>query len=351
VPNDGAKHHEDAEPQQQDANVHRVDAAPPEGGVPKVRVNKAAWRTGALLLALATAVLFTALFAQTTVWKGHDAEQDDPLATLALVLAILAFVVQIMVYVFQTNASNAALRRAEQVNIETQGFLREIRVSSRKTLEAQDKQFERLLGFVMELVTDRQTTTPEPDSTSDADKPEPDTESESNSGSSDPAGSTVRGSGPLSEAVRRQSATTLEEFRRRFVEPPSPSRARSASEEDRRIGEYLRSYPSRDEAAEAVGVLRRLSSLATIALKRLGDVEANQRRTGRAVGLAEHIDLPGKTELIERGLAQQPLNDDTRIALTDAGRRLARIVVTRPSDVVKPEWWDEALRPLMSPPH
>ena len=87
--------------------------------LPLVRLNKAAWRTASGILTLVTLGLVAALVAQTTLAHGKGSDQEDVLTTLALVLAILAFLIQIVVFLVQTNASNAALHRSEELNADT----------------------------------------------------------------------------------------------------------------------------------------------------------------------------------------------------------------------------------------
>ncbi len=117
--------------------------------MPRVQVNRPALWTLATCGVIVGFAALAAVGALTTLGPGDDSGQDDPLTALALLLAILAFVVQIFVYAFQTGQSNAATRRREELNTETRGALNEIRANSAATQKVLFSQFDRLLDYVV----------------------------------------------------------------------------------------------------------------------------------------------------------------------------------------------------------
>lgn len=295
---------------------------------PQIALNKAAWRAFAIVTVVATLGLIGALVAMTSLGKGPDKTQQDPLTTLALVLAILAFLVQIFVYVFQTNASNSATRRAEEINLDTRNLLTEIQTTSQATQKVLFAQFDRLLDYVVE----GSATTEE--------------------GQGDLSEETEEISS-ITEAVRGPASSTPEEWRAmadylsRSLRPtPRPSfQPSTRSDEDQRIHDYLRAWPDREEAKAVVDQLESLSPIALTLLKRFVDREIVQRFRGEQVGLRPTALPSARQELIDAGFLTEVEDGH---ALTEDGRRVARLIAA-PKARPRPSWEDEVVAPLRRP--
>jgi hypothetical protein len=310
---------------------------------PRARVNKAAWRAISVACLVVAVALLGALVAQTSLWHSSRGAKIDPLTTLALVLAILAFLVQIFVYIFQTNASNSALLRSEEVNADTRRLLTQIQASSQATQRVLFTQFDRLLDYVVG---------------GSVKPPPPRAPSEDGSMQDDGAEDADEDDGPelgsRSATLTREDLDAALEQWVRTIAPPRPTfeptpvrRNTSPSAEDRQLIAYLRGWPSREEAMESVGTLEALSPLAVAGLKRVVDRELAQRHNGEKVGLRLRADdVPREVEELERaGLVTRV---DGSVRLTDHGRRVARVIVTgkpRP----QPPWADAVLLPLLQP--
>jgi uncharacterized membrane protein len=316
---------------------------------PKAAINKAAWRGITVAAVIGSIALAGALVASTTLDSGSDQGKADPLTTLALVLAILAFVVQIFVYVFQTNASNAALQRSEEVNSNTQQLLTEITSTSRATQRVLFTQFDRLLDFV---VGKKPAGPPEDHDAGGVVEEEEEglVEETDEDIAVDPASRDIRGGTPrFGDDAAREFLDAITRAAQQEARPTfGTAPPRSASGEDRRIRSYLRAWPDRDEAEQAVRELLQLSPLGVAQLKRFADREYVQRLEGRPVGLVttRATSSPLTAQLRERGLVTAA--DGQRVLLTDAGRRVAR-VLSAPKADARPDWYDEVLAPLLRP--
>lgn len=314
----------------EDPETPNPDSEPEErGSRPHVTLDKAAWRAAAVAAVVISVGLAGALVAQTSLAEGADSTQADGLTTLALVLAVLAFLVQIFVYVFQTNASNAAVQRSDALTRRTQALLDEIRATSRSTERVLAAQFDRLLDYV---VADRRPGVREA------------TDQAADDSSSDEPQEPPATSDPQSQAM---SEWLYAAPRPRFFGDPPPGR--SASQEDQRVAAYLRAWPDRDEAAELIPRLRSLSPLALTKLKRYVDTEIRQRREGRPVGLTKADDgsiSASSAQLIDAGLVRDA---GDRFTLTDQGRQVARLIAT-PKGGPTPDWFDEVAASLLQPP-
>ena len=229
---------------------------------------------------LAAAVL-AVVVAQTTLGRGPDSSQQDPITTLALVLAILAFMVQIFVYAFQTNAAYAAARRSEQLDARSRRVLDKIKTTARVSHELQAAQFDRLLDYVV-----------------------------------GPGGAAA-----ANEEGEQIEAATL--GRPRFAGISTPS------VEDLRIVEFLRSWPEIDRAKQSVATIVSLSPYSVARLKKYVDNEAKQRLRGASValrGLENDRDRVGESqeELLREGLIANV--EPERTVLTEEGREVGRLL-------------------------
>lgn len=266
------------------------------------------------------------LFSQDAGLPGHP----DGLTTLALVLAILAFLVQIFVFVFQTNSSAAVVQRSEQLNSETRNVLSKIEANSAATQAVLFSQFDRLLDYVVGPSGDAETDTNAVEEMLSVD-----------------GGTEGEDQEPATVAdVQR----IVSEFARPKDRPSFATalpRARS-SEEDLRVVRYLQSWPSKEEAETAVTELEKLSPLALATLTRFGTLEIDQRLKGERIGLVRGKTMPEAVEwMIETGLLRQ---DGNLVMLTDRGRELARSLPIGKAMEGRPDWYDEVQASLLSSP-
>jgi uncharacterized membrane protein len=297
---------------------------PPDDALPRITVNRSGLRWIAVSSLVVMLALVAALLAQDGLFSASDSSNPDGLTTLALILAILAFVVQIVVFLFQTHASQGAERRSRDLNAETREVLTKIEASSSATEAVLISHFERLLDFV---VGGPGKTAGEGDDVDAA-------ELESLEDDEKPA---------TAGEVRR---LMLEASRLRERPTFPPARTGPSSRENQRELEYLREWPSRDEAEKVVAEISKLPPLAVAALTRAGVLEIRQRLEGRAVGLNRSAGRPPFIDaLVGEGLLW---NDGGKTALTDRGRQLARILPIKPSSG-RPEWFDEVITPIASP--
>src|SRR4051794_31499206 len=103
------------------------------------------WITGASVVI--TLGLLIALLSQTALWNqsDHGGAKPDGLTTLALVLAIISFFIQIAFFVIQTRSASQDLARNHQLASETSAVLTKIEAESVATQEVLFSQFNRLL--------------------------------------------------------------------------------------------------------------------------------------------------------------------------------------------------------------
>lgn len=270
------------------------------------------------------------LLAQDGLFGGDPGLPDHPdgLTTLALVLAILAFLVQIFVFVFQTNASAASLQRSEELNTDTQALLSRIQANSNATQRVLFSQFDRLLDYVVDPRSKGSDRNPGP-----------------------PIGEVLAGERAEPDDLDQGPATVADvqrivsEFQRPADRPSFAVPADGgASDEDLRIVDYLQSWPSESQAEAAVTELASLSPFSLAVLTRMGMTEIVQRLEGERVGLWKGKNAPEAVrEMTMMGLLRE---DDGWMTLTDHGRELLRVLpIGKPGDD-RPSWYDEVLGPL-----
>jgi hypothetical protein len=298
--------------------------------IPRLTVNKSAWRIGTIALTVVIMGLVAVLLAQAGLWDADSSsDHPDPLTTLALLLAILAFLVQIFVFVFQTRASNQDVVRSEELNASTKVALEKIEANSAATQKVLFSQFERLLDYVV----GQTQVSPAASLSSDLDREEDEASDRDDGGEAVSVGEVQQ---LVEEAVARAGQR-----------PSFLSDAGSPSNEDKAIRRYLLSYPSRDEAEKAISVLRKLSPIAIAALTRYAMIEIQQRNRGGDVGLVRASERPPSTaELVEHGLVKE-VGD--RMVLTEKGRSIARLVSVKQGS--RPDWAEKVMQPLLMRPN
>jgi hypothetical protein len=90
-----------------------------------------------------TIASLTALVLVATVKKA------EALSTVALALAVLAFVAELLLALSQTASANQQFAQTSRINAQTQEALAEIRFATGETLARRDRQFDRLLESVV----------------------------------------------------------------------------------------------------------------------------------------------------------------------------------------------------------
>lgn len=110
-----------------------------EGG--KYYQISASWALGALLLVTLGSIAALAVIATTS--------EAGVLSTIALALAVLTFLTELVLSVGQTIAANRRFAQTAELNTQAQIALAEIRQSTGEALARRDQQFERLLQTVV----------------------------------------------------------------------------------------------------------------------------------------------------------------------------------------------------------
>jgi len=225
---------------------------------PKVTINKSAWRLVALGAIVITLALSATLVGQTSLSKAGS--ESDPLTTVALVLTVLAFLIQIFVFAIQTKMSSDAVIRTEDLNAQARGVLEKIEANSSATQKVLFAQFDRLLDYIV----DGRPGGPRP--REKVRRPDPDSES----GDTDEHVSRSEVAQLVSQAVSK--ATDRPSF---SADEPEPSA------EDMQILDFLSSWPSQAEGEMQVAKLTSLSPLCignAGAVWKCGGHSATQRR-------------------------------------------------------------------------
>jgi hypothetical protein len=238
----------------------------------------------------------------------HD---TDELGTVALILAVISFMVQFVAYGFQTSATNDATRRTEQLQSDTKTALQEIRVESAASKEFITNQFARLLEFVIGLASP-----PTPAPATEAEEAEP---------SSDEV---VR-----REAARLRRRQILESILResdptRWSATPGPGEIRpeeeGSAEENQEALQRMSSWPSLEEAQHYAEILKQLPPMAVVLLERYAARETDQRKQGLKPGLVSYRRTAlARKALLDAGLLEEA--EGNRFALTELGREVSRL--------------------------
>lgn len=244
---------------------------------PKFEVSPDGWRVIGWTGAVVGVVCLIGLAAVLAL-KGEDA-----LATVALVLAITAFVVQIIVAIMSSAAARGAEAAAQSLNFETNKALEQIKASAAANQAILARQFDTLLDALI--------------------KRSPGAKSEADEGIS--------------------TASDIWSLRGGFRPGPSA--------EAQRIIDRLRTFPSEDEAGPVVEAFQRLSPAGVAMLDRYARDELNSRETGAEPGLRSVKDSPAHTQARDQLMGEGLLEDrgDGYHALSDQGREVARLLKGR----------------------
>ena len=254
---------------------------------------KLPWRSAALGCLIVAAASIGALVVVASVKKA------DVLATVALALAVLAFVAQLVIAIAQGQAANQQLLQSERVNTETQSLLSEIRSGNNELTLTVRQQFDFVLRHAL--------------------------------GSAVPHAVKKAGLGNLQphEMERLENALEASLATPSLGYSVAPSSASEALD-------YLQTSPAELEAGKAPEIVLSLTSVEVIALQKIAQGELRQLRLETAVGMPITESAVGSRSLLERGLLAQipaPSSEDnyTWVRLTQGGREIARLILLRES--------------------
>lgn len=225
----------------------------------------------------------------------------DTLSTIALALAILAFVIQIIIFVVQSWTSGQQMLQSEAINSDTRSLLTELRESAKSTNQLLANQYDKILERLL-LTTERAVNE-----------------------------TATTGGVNLDELRSRLERDLRQALNEEMHSPPSASRIDRLSSEQRNRLNYLETYPRPNELDQTLHVLQNLSPRALAALLKFGrDAMSSiingryegfhRRDIGPAVDELERLNLiaAAKDAAGSRGQAEQLL------VLTPAGRRAVR---------------------------
>lgn len=238
------------------------------------------WRHGAAIGVVAFGL--ASLTALTVVASLRDV---DSLSVVALTLAILAFLLQVIIYIGQT-ASTA------QLNLETGNTLTEVQQGVAEMRNLITKQFDYLLKTVVERTVEE---------VEQSEAEEVDAEEQT---------ATVEASVAISDFDR----LLRENVRRLLSEqgvvaggPPSSPKPTPNPEEETAI-RIRQTYPSQEEAERAFQTIRQLSPLALTQFRRKAGAELDRLKLGKPKPRFTRTESPNMEitrELIDAGLVRQ----------------------------------------------
>lgn len=230
-------------------------------------------------------------------------DDADALSTVALALAILAFSVQLIVFIAQQNLASEQARRNEELYGSMQGLLAEIKEKAAGTQADVRTINERMLGAIL-----------------------------SKSIASAPEGRVDY------QALMSQLAQA--------TEPESDSSASAGPDDERSIWpnrrpgphdqehlETLKTFPSEDEVGESMSVLEALTDVDRQGLKSFGDDEVIALQPGFPFDPALTLASVGGLQdlgLVEPYPPERQPDEGSRIyRLTDRGRSVARLLTAQ----------------------
>lgn len=272
---------------------------------PQLRI---AWKHVALGATLTAVSSLAALAVSVSITDA------DTLSTVALALAILAFVIQIMMFIAQSWVSDQQASQTHAINAETMSALAELRTRAAGTQDILAKQADTAMRYAFErqVVESRKLG--------------------------------------LSTEKMAQSIDLGDEG----ITSEGYEEATEPSEEDVEIMSRLWEYPDEQSGVPMLPLFVDLSPIAGSTLKFLGEDELDSRRIGVRPGVrVKAEDSPGVVELMDRGLIEwvsgdevrhkmaRPREDDRFIRLTPTGREVARFL-TAAGRV--PEYLADAIR-------
>ena len=273
----------------------------------------------------ATAIATAALTALAVV---ASVEGASALSTIALVLAIVAFTIQIFLFVVQSQAASEQRVRSEQIHTQTRALLAEVRTTAQATQAMVSQQFNQLLqAFVAGAAQTAQETKFDPvifeqrlmSNIRNAAQPptagEP--SSRPSAGSEARERTSDRPRPSATPAARRSAASVLRARRER------PFR--------------LKTFPMEPEGSRAAATLRKLAPEIRRRLWQLGEDEIKSADSGTYIGLDPEPsdDVLEREHLVTPARVNGSNGTETVTRLTDDGVAVARLL-TALGDI--PSW-------------
>jgi uncharacterized protein YlxW (UPF0749 family) len=221
---------------------------------------------------VAVAVTAASLTALAVVASVEGAEA---LSTIALVLAIVAFTIQIFLFVVQSQAATEQRVRSEQLNTQTQALLVEVRATAQATQAMLSQQFNQLLqAFVTGAAQTAEETKFDPASFERRLLANIRTAAQPAGTGASLAGSQATGTDGPERVVER-------------VRPSRAQRERVAQLRTRNERpERLKTFPSEEGGRPAADLLRNLEPNVRKRLKQLAADEIDATEAGAYVGLS-----------------------------------------------------------------
>jgi hypothetical protein len=279
------------------------------------------WPHLALGLTVITATALGTLAVVTTV------NDIDVLSTVALALAVLSFVAQLIISISQGQAANQQLLQSERVNTETQALLADVRATSQGLLSTFREQFDMVLRHLLRQL---------PQAIEEASE-----------------------EGGTSEDIERKIAENMQTAVENYMEsirtslPPSvrttvhgPSVELDGA--TRRTIRRLQTYPDEQEGRKALEYLSELTPLETNTLIRRAHGEISRMERGAPRGVFINDDSAGNQALLRKGFQEVVDPPPDRISegrpfveLTDKGREAARLLIGQGP---APDWLKREIR-------
>lgn len=243
------------------------------------------------LAVASAAVALTCLAALVVVASIKDV---DTLSTVALSLAVIAFVAQLIVFVVQTGATSQQMLQSRELHAELLRLLGEMGERTKGTEAAVTRMDEKLLEVAIEKTF---------------------------------------GPGEGSHTSRRAAAAEISAF---VNEPRWQAASDDVVDEDpfelvdplaaQQAQEFFSTFPPQ-AGVEVLGILRRLTPTGLSALARFGRDAREWSGTTLGPGLSPSV--TGTDELVANGLLMPRQSDPTVWILNDIGRDAARLLTAR----------------------
>jgi hypothetical protein len=233
------------------------------------------------------------------------------LSATALSLAILAFVLQLVVFIAQAWTSSQQSLHSQMLNTETRLLLTEVRASAQGMERMMTSQFERMLDHVLSSIPrelDALSAKSDGGENGDADM--------------EARLRDLRGrlQGRWDEEMRNVLGAPWPRAERQPSPAPSPESAARLA--------MLQTYPDEPEGLRALGTLRTLPPESVTMLRRYGDDEIRSLRRGEQPGLrGTRGGESHRQRLLDAGLLRPREGLADQYQLTESGRRAARLLV------------------------
>ncbi|MEU3456730.1 hypothetical protein ABZ671_24475 [Micromonospora sp. NPDC006766] len=223
----------------------------------------------------------------------------DTLSTIALALAILAFVIQIIIFVVQSWTSGQQMLQSEAINSDTRSLLTELRESAKSTNQLLANQYDKILERLL-LTTERAVNE-----------------------------TATTGAVNLDELRSRLERDLRQALNEEIHSPTRSSRMDRLSSEQRARLNYLETYPRPSQLDETLHILLGLSPLALATLLKFGRDAMSSIINGRYEGfhrrdIGQAADELERLNLIAVAKDVSLRGSEQLLVLTPAGRKAVR---------------------------